>query len=493
MRRAIALLTALAALTVPALARADESTYQPTKGSLDAHPLPSWWRDAKFGIFIHWGPASVPGWTMPKGLAGFWYWLEQQIPGTATWAHHLHTYGANVTYDGLIPKFTASRYDPDAWAKLFKDVGARYFILTTKHHDGFALWCTQTTHRNACDMGPHRDLVGPLAAAGRREGLKVGLYYSIPEWFNPAPRPAAANVVSSASSMQSEPAGVLGDSVFNLRARNAYTQVPVPYTGYIPISDYAEGQVRPQLRELIDTYHPDEIWCDIGGAESYFKSNQAIARLYNQNPDAVVNDRCGDGNTHIDFKSVEMGNGYTLGTQTIDTPTETDRSPGNWFYSAGDTDAALPTRESLLGELITSVSMNSNYVIDIGPRADGTLPEPMVSRLEYLGRWLKINGAAIYGSRPWTQGSDTNNANTRFTVGRDGAFYIETLGWPGKELTIDAPVPVTPGSKLTLLGGNGTPLPWHHDGTKLVIELPSADMSKATRSEGAAAIKVGRP
>jgi len=483
MKRWIAALIAVASL---AAAPAAQAAYQPTKASLDTHPLPQWWRDAKFGIFIHWGPASVPAWTLPHGLAGFWYWLEQQVPGTPTWEHHLETYGADVTYDDLFPKLTASKYDPDAWARLFKDVGAKYFILTTKHHDGFALWCSKTSHRNACDMGPKRDLVGPLVEAGRREGLKAGLYYSIPEWFSPAPRPAAANVVSSATSMQQEPAGVLGDSVFNLRARNAYTQQPVPYTGYTPIADYGAGQVRPQLRELIDTYHPDEIWCDIGGAESYFHSNESEARLYNQNGEAVVNDRCGDGNTHIDFKSVEMGNGYTLGQQTIDTPTETDRAPGNWFYSDGDTDASLPTRESLLAELVTAVSMNSNYVLNIGPRADGTLPEPLVSRLEYLGRWLKINGEAIYGSRPWTQGADDGNENTRFTVGKDGGFYITALGSPAKELRVKAHVPVSEGATLTMLGGDGTPLSWHHDGSDVVIEM------QPTQSEGASTIKVTR-
>ena len=152
----------------------------------------------------------------------------------------------------------------------------------------------------------------------------------------------------------------------------------------------------------------------------------------------------------------------------------------------------LPTRESLLGELVTAVSMNSNYVLNIGPRADGTLPEPLVSRLKYLGRWLKINGEAIYGSRPWTQGADDDNANTRFTVGRDGSFYITTIGWPGKELRVKAQVPVPEGATLTLLGGDGTPLAWHRDGTALVIELPSAEMGQATSSEGAATIKVIR-
>jgi alpha-L-fucosidase len=495
--RPAALGAALGAVLAALVLAAPAAAYDATKKSLDTHPLPAWWRDAKFGIFIHWGPASVPAWTLPNGLAGFWYWLEQQVPGTPTWLHHLQTYGPDVTYDDLFARFTAAKYDPTAWIGTFKAAGAKYFLLTTKHHDGFALWCSKTSRRDACDMGPRRDLVGPLVRAARKRGIKAGLYYSIPEWFSPAARPMAANVVSSALSMQPAPAGVLGDAAFNLRARNAYTQVPVPYTGYTPISDYGAGQVRPQLDELIDTYHPDEIWCDIGGAESYFKSNATIATFYNAaattNPGGVVvNDRCGDGNTHVDFASVEQGNGYTIGTQTIDKPTETDRAIGSWFYSDANTDASLPTRPALLGELVTAVSLNSNYVLNISPRADGTLPEPIVSRLAYIGRWLKINGHAIYGSRPWSQGADDNNANTRFTVGRDGAFYVTTLGWPGKQLRVAAPIPVPDGARLELLGGDGTALTWRREGKGVVIDLPSADMTKATRSEGAATIRIDK-
>ena len=487
--------TALAAgLALLVFAAPASAAYEANKASLDKHPLPNWWRDAKFGIFIHWGPASVPAWTLPDGLAGFWYWLEQQVPGTPTWLHHLLTYGPDVTYDDLIAKFTASKYDPAAWVRTFKSAGAKYLLLTTKHHDGFALWPSATSHRNAGYMGPKRDLVGPLMKAAREQHFKAGLYYSIPEWFNPAPRPALANIVSSALSMQAAPAGVLGDTVFNLSPRNAYTQQPVPYAGYVPIADYAAGQVRPQLRELIKRYHPDEIWCDIGGAESYYKSNEIEAEYYNEavttSPGGVVvNDRCGDGHTHNDFLSVEQGNGYTLGTQTIGRPTETDRSIGSWFYSDGNTDAALPTRQSLLGELITAVSLNSNYVLNISPRADGSLPEPIVSRLEYIGRWLKINGAAIYGSRPWSQGADDNNTNTRFTVGADGTFYVTTIGWPGRQLRIAAPIPVPAGARLELLGSRGAPLSWKRDGKGVVIDL-QADMTKATRSEGAATIRI---
>ncbi len=461
----------------------------PATAAVDKHPLPGWWRDAKFGIFIHWGPASVPAWTLPNGLSGFWYWLEQQVPGTPTWLHHLQTYGANVTYDDLIAKFTAAKYDPAAWAKTFKQAGARYLLLTTKHHDGFALWCSGTTHRDACEMGPRRDLVGPLVKAARKRGIRPGLYYSIPEWFSPAPRPILTNVLSSLLSNQAAPAGVLGDAVFNLRARNAYTQAPVPYTGYVPIADYGSGQVRPQLRELIHKYRPDEIWCDIGGAESYYQSNAVIADYYRAVPRGVVNDRCGDGHTHADFASVEQGNGYTIGTQTIGKPTETDRSIGNWFYSDANTEERLPTPAALLGELVTAVSMNSNYVLNVAPRGDGTLAQTDVRRLRYIGRWLTINGAAIYGSRPWKQGADDNNANTRFTVGKDGRFYVITIGWPGRQLKIAAPVPVPDGARLTLLGGDGSALPWRRSGQGIVVGLP-ADMTKATRSEGAAAIRV---
>ncbi len=489
---AVAVGPATASAAAPAPAPAP---YQPTKASLDQHPLPEWWRDAKFGIFLHWGPASVPAWNLPMGLAAFWYWLEQQVPGTPTWLHHLQTYGADKTYDDLIDGLTASKYDPDAWVKLFKDNGAKYFLLTTKHHDGFAMWPSDTTQRDAGAMGPKRDLVGPLVDAARRQDFKAGLYYSIPEWFSPAPRPAVANIVSSALSLQSAPAGLLGDSVFNLRARNAYTQAPVEYRGYTPVDDYGAGIVRPQLRELIDRYHPDEIWCDIGGAESYYKSNEIIAEYYNKaaatNPEGVVvNDRCGDGNTHVDFASAEQGNGYTIGSQTIEKPTETDRAIGSWFYADGNTDDQLPTREALLGELINAVSLNSNYVLNIAPRADGTLPEPLTSRLEYLGRWLQINGEAIYASRPWTQGADDNNADVHFTRSKDGsAFYVMAAGAPSGSLIINAPIPIPAGAQLTLLGSDGAPLSWRVEGSKTIIDLAG----RRTSSVGAYAIRIARP
>jgi hypothetical protein len=142
-----------------------EGPYEPTRESLDTHPLPQWWRDAKFGIFIHWGVYAVPAYALPGlPVLGYaeWYWAMQQIPGTPTWLHHLLTYGADVVYDDFIPRFRAERWDPSEWIRLFEDAGARYFVLTSKHHDGFLLWPSETTGRDAGDLGPQRDLIGEL-------------------------------------------------------------------------------------------------------------------------------------------------------------------------------------------------------------------------------------------------------------------------------------------------------------------------------------------
>lgn len=482
----------LVLLVVPAGTRGQgPAAYAPSPDSLARHQLPAWWKDGKFGVFIHWGVYSVPAFA-PPGVPPFeaspncsgyaeWYWLVQQIPACTAWRHHLQTHGPDVEYDDFIPRFRAERFDPDAWVRLFAAAGARYFVLTTKHHDGFSLWCTSTTQRNACEMGPRRDLVGDLVAAARRHGdaVRPGLYYSIPEWFNPAPRPSSATDGTGSNAP-------LFLSV--IPPRNAYTQTPVPYTGYTPIDDYAAGQVRPQLRELIDRYHPSVLWCDIGGNERYFRSNETIAYYFNRakttNPDGVaVDDRCGDGTTHRDYKTSEYRTTYPQ------PPFEATRGMGTSFgYNAEESDTSYLTADQLIATLISTVANGGNLLLNIGPRADGTIPELMVDRLKAIGEWLAINGEAIYGSSTWTQ---PEADDLRFTVGASGFLYATMLKWPGRELTIDAPVPLGRGARVALLGSDERPLRVRREGSKLVVTLPSADPGAATRSRGAYTLRVG--
>ncbi|MET9633618.1 alpha-L-fucosidase [Lentzea sp. NPDC006480] len=497
-RHLAAVLVVLAAVLTPAAA-ADPIRYDPTRESLARHPLPDWYRDAKFGIFVHWGPYSVPAYGAPllpapaDGLGygvAEWYWLVQQIPGTNAWTNHLLKHGPFKTYDDFIPEFTAANFDPDAWVRLFEDAGARYFNLTAKHHDGFALWPSDTTGRDAGELGPRRDLVGELFDAAHRRGdrVKPGLYYSIPEWFSPAPQPLRPL----------DPAELLKDPVRYLagelpwagalQRRNAYTQQPVPYTGYRPLDDYAAGQVRPQLRELINRYHPNTLWCDIGGPEAYFKSNEVIADYYNQAPDhnpdgVVVDNRCGDKDTHRDYEVIERTTDGTGPPRPDAAYTEVASTMGHsWGYDPND---ELASTDSLVDMLVNTVADNGNLLLNIGPKPDGSIPDAMAERLRGIGTWLRINGEAIYGSSTWTTRSE---GDLRYTKGANGDLYATSLVWPGRELVITAPVDAR---RITLLGSDGTPLPFRHEGGRLVVTTPAGgDQHAATRSEHAFVFRI---
>jgi alpha-L-fucosidase len=229
------------ALAAPAGNSADDSAgrrrpdYLPTRASLDTHPVARWFKDAKFGVFIHWGVYSVPGGSMRK-MAAEWYLWYQSFKDSAEYEYHRRTYGENFGYDQFIPQWRAERYDPDSWVRLFADAGAQYFVLTSKHHDGFGLFPSAVSDRNALVMGPKRDLVGELVAAARRHGrIHPALYYSLGEFFNPA----------------------IGRPM-----RNFYTGQEIPLAGYKPVDDYVRDYELKQLREIIDRYDPDLLWAD---------------------------------------------------------------------------------------------------------------------------------------------------------------------------------------------------------------------------------------
>ena len=493
-RRARAALAALAVLAAGASApAAADPVYEPTLASLRTHPVPDWYEDGKFGIFIHWTAASVPAYAT-KGLPvlGYaeWYWFFQQQPWAPAWSHHLMKYGPHVLYDHFIPRWRAEKFDPDAWIDLFEEAGARYFVFVTKHHDGVALWPTATTDRHTVNYGPRRDLVGELMAASHRHGdlVKPGLYYSLPEFFNPAPNP----------SLSSNPLTALIELMaFRGKAKNAYTGAPARYTGYRPIKDYARDHAIPQIRELIHEYDPYVLWCDIGGNQSYFRSNEWIAEFYNRaletHPEGVVvNDRCGDqvldaptDTTHFDFQTKEYLPVNVLQARKW----EATRGFGSSFgYTEQETDADWISTDEVVDSLVDIVSKNGNFLLNIGPKADGTVPEGQAERLRGVGRWLAVNGEAIYGTRPWTF---AEWFDLRFTT-KGPVFYVTSLEWPGKQMTVLLPIPVPKNARMTLLGSDGTPLAHKRDLLgQLVITMPAGGVqSRATTSEHAFVVRI---
>ncbi|MET9908270.1 alpha-L-fucosidase [Streptomyces sp. NPDC006476] len=421
--------------------------YQSTEASLDGHQAPYWFQSAKFGIFIHWGVYSVPAWAPVGKQYAEWYWDQMQDPTNPTYAYHRDTYGEDFAYDDFIPRFTARKFDPRAWVELFREAGAQYHVLTSKHHEGFALWDTKLSDRNAVKMGPKRDLVKELFEASRRYApeLHRGLYFSMPEWFNP-------------------------DNPWMGHApRNPYTLDPVPYTGYTAGKDFVRDYQAPQMLELIHGYDPELIWCDIGGVND---SLHVLAEYFNHAKnrarpiDVTVNNR--SGIAFHDFTTPE----YTTYDNTVVAKWESSRGldPFSYGYNQATPDAAYMTAEEVVHSLVDIVSKNGNFLLDIGPRADGTIAPILQTRLRETGAWLKVNGEAVYDTTYWSRMAQLGE-DLRFTVRPNEAFYIHSLTRPGAKLTVEAPVPIRPGDKVTLLG-HDRPLTWTVSKGALVIDVP---------------------
>jgi alpha-L-fucosidase len=456
--------------------------YEPTLESLQSHETPQWFHDDKFGIFIHWGAYSVPAWG-PRGSYAEWYWRYMSSPGHATHNHHRDTYGVDAAYDDFVDQWQAQSFDPDEWIELFEEAGARYFVLTSKHHDGVALWDSSVTGRDSVDMGPGRDLVGELFDAARSRGtLRAGLYYSFYEWYHPA---------------------YTGQPV-----RNPYTGEVIPYRGAPEVADFVSDHMLPQMYELIDNYDPDILWCDgqWERAASYWQTMPVIAHYYNQaknrqNPkDVVVANRCkirdslpGEGTLltdQLDFLTPE----YSVLPDIETVKWESSRGIAHSYgYNANEPESDYLTSDELIDSFVDIVSKNGNLLLNVGPKADGTIPPLQAQRLRDIGAWLTVNGEAIYGTTYFNHAEDAvSSVPVRYTV-KDGALYAIALEWPGDQLTLSAGLPVTRGTRVELLGAEGGYLEWHRDDAdNVVVDMPDAG-SAATSSEHAYVFKISTP
>ncbi|HET6723319.1 MAG TPA: alpha-L-fucosidase, partial [Chitinophagaceae bacterium] len=375
--------------------------YRPDWESLDKRPTPQWFKDSKFGIFIHWGVYAVPGWST-KGSYAEWYQQGLQTTDTARQNFHKAKFG-NRTYYDLANDFKAELFNPDDWATLFERSGAKYIVLTSKHHDGFTLWPNDNANKtwgfkwNAAEIGPKRDLLGDLFKAVRKTSVRAGMYYSLYEWFNPL-----------------------------------WKRDP---------KKYAAEHVWPQMTELIKNYQPDVFWTDgdwDAPAETW-KSQEFLAWLFNESPvkdKVVVNDRWGSGvrfhhggiytpeyQPNLDFEDHDWeesrGMGHSYGY---------NREEDAWDYNSA---------QSLIIALIDKVSRGGNFLLDIGPDEHGKIPPIMQERLLQIGEWLNINGEAIYNTRRWKMNSQWSDGKRdwngngdimlKLTVDPDPGFAIKEV------------------------------------------------------------------
>lgn len=438
------LLLLIAVLTPLASAGAQEPRYKPNWKSIDSRPIPAWFDDAKFGIFIHWGLYSVPSWG-PKGKYAEWYWrriMQDREKNGEFWQFHERTYGADFKYQDFVSGFKAELWDPAGWAALFKRAGARYVVLTSKHHDGFALWPSpHSWNWNSVDVGPHRDLAGDLVKAVRAEGLKFGFYYSLLEWYHPL-----------------------------------YTN----NSSHPKIRQYVEQHMIPQMKDLVLRYRPSVLWTDgeWDHPDEVFRSTEFLAWLFNEAPnrdEIVINDRWGKDtrSKHGGFYTTEYGKVHsdTLGAEAARHKWEETRGMGASFgYNRNESLEDYRTSRELIHLLVETVARGGNLLLNVGPTADGRIPVIMQQRLADIGAWLEVNGEAIYGARRWRVAEE--GKEIRYTS-KGPVVYAISLRHPGSELELSAPQPGV-GATATLLG-HSTALQWSAAGGKLRIQVPPPD------------------
>ncbi|KAK2026054.1 alpha-L-fucosidase [Colletotrichum zoysiae] len=423
--------------------------------SLSKHESPEWFDDAKYGIFIHWGPYAVTGWgnsTPYESYAEWFWWYSTHHPEgdrSNFYEYRLDTYGPDWAYDDTFPEFNASRFDPKEWVDLFADAGAKYFVITTKHHDGFALFDTEeTSNRSAIHYGPKRDLLKELfdAAETYQPSLKRGTYFSLPEWFNPDFGPYGF-VQSPAPSSVSWP-GIL--------APNPYTGEPEPYTGRVPVNDFVADLMVPQMETLAYNYGTDIMWCDCGAANG---TAGFAAEWWNkaraEGRQVAINSRCGISEA-ADFDTPE----YQTFASAQSRKWESNRGmdPYSYGYNRATKPEEYMNATTIVYSLVDMVSKNGNFLLDIGPRADGTIVEAEMQNLREAGKWIKSHEEAIFNTTYWfVQSEIVGGPDVRFTQ-TDDSFYTIFLekplpidGW----VTIQAPIPILPGDSVSLLGVNG--------------------------------------
>jgi alpha-L-fucosidase len=476
--------------------------YKPEWESLNQRPIPPWFQDSKFGVFVMWGEYAVPAWAS-KEFYSEWYefllkvgegqdlndreiathiYLRSKDPFMEASYHgrqkmyerakdvakfHHKVYGTNYPYENFIPQFKAELFDPAQWADLFARAGIKYVVMTAKHHGGYCLF--PSTHeaeswgyaKDSVHLGPRRDILGETLQALRQKNLWAGMYYSLYEWQNP-----------------------------------------------LWIADrqlFVEKVFLPQFRELVMKYKPSIVWADGDWLmdDKEWKSAELLAWLFNESPvkdEIVVNDRWGaKRRQHGSYFTTEFGSGLPDGSH----PWEESRGIDNSYaYNRNSDLQDYRSAETLVYTLIDTISRGGNLLLNVGPMADGLIPAIVQERLLQIGDWLRVNGEAIYGTRCWERScqwsdgvvverdfkkthSTTAYDITRFVKKDPGSpnavvdafftrkgntLYAHVPRWPGKQFVLKDVAP-SDAATVTMLGHEGK-LSWKRSQKNMVIDIP---------------------
>jgi alpha-L-fucosidase len=458
--------------------------FEPTWASLERYTVPEWYVDGKFGIFIHWGPYSVPA------FGNEWYPRNMYVRGTKEFAHHVETYGAQSQfgYKDFIPRFTAERFDAGRWADVFQQSGARFVVPVAEHHDGFAMYDCGLSDWTAVKMGPRRDVIGELAFAVRERDLVFGVSSHRAEhwWFFDAGRTFASDVPDPRF------AGLYG---------------PAEPRASQPTEEYLWDWLA-RTCELVDKYRPQLVWFDWWIEQPAFAPFLQRFAAYYYNRGAESNRGVAINYKHQAFPDkaavFDVERGQLTGINPVFWQTDTSIAKNAWGYV---TERDYKTATSLICDLVDVVSKNGALLLNIGPRPDGTIPEPEVDILQDIGRWLAVNGEAIYGTRPWqvfgegpteVVGGSFNDTKRPAFTSRDIRFttrgkdlYAIILGVPDREVmvrSLSSHLRLCPdGIGAVQLLGTAEPLHWSRDEDGLKVTLPPRKPS-----EHAIALKISR-
>ena len=469
------LLMAPLAILMPVTINA-QNVYEPNWNSLKKWQTPQWLRDAKFGIYTHWGIYSVPA----QGPNGTWYANQVYTkPDSPQRKYHEATYGPleKFGYKEFIPMFTGEKFNADEWADLFEKSGARFAGPVAEHHDGFPMWDTRYSDWNAAKMGPKRDVVGELAVSIKKHGMKfVTAFHHAENWFY-------------------FPTWDKRYDCGDPRYSSLYG--PIHEVGALPSKAFLD-QWKGKIIEVIDKYAPDFVWFDFGFelvTDSY--KQEMLAYYYNwaikNGKEVVVSYKGHDLPPGAGLLDLELGQEAELTYYEWITDTSIDDGQG-WGYVKG---LGFKTADNLIDNLIDRVSKNGYLLLNVGPKPDGSIPDQAKERLLAMGDWLRINGEAIYGTTSWVtpgegptklqKGGEFNEKNDMVYTGQDIRFtvkennlYAIALDWPGEKLLVKslasrgatwAGLYPSEIASITMLG-DGRELKWEMTKEGLSIETP---------------------
>ncbi|MCF8225137.1 MAG: alpha-L-fucosidase [Bacteroidales bacterium] len=443
-----------------------KGTYNGSLESIDRHPVPEWYSDAKLGIFYDWGPYSIAGYG-EKGWSRArypdWY-LNHMYHNYAD--YHKKTWGEDFHRDDFIGMFTAENFNGERIVEMVKMSGAKYIVPFNKHHDGFCLWDSKYTHRDVVDMEPGRDLTAELISACEKAGIYHGFYFSVEEYEYPLINENDSLVIRYWSDNMAPDNSGVAKSEGEITGAFSGARDNRKLSGKIPVTDFIDELIVPQAKDFIDRYDPDILWFDGEWQRpaSYYRTPEIVAYFYNWaegRKEVVSNDRLGMGTRG------EHGDFYTSETDEVvermNEPWEENRSMSESYgYNHLDSLENYLTPDELIEMLVRIVAKGGNLNLMVNPDGTAKIPRLQLNLLKELGSWLEVNGEAIYNTRPYEKLCDNTQLGQPvwYTMSKDSTWaYAIVFDWPKSETFICPGANMVWESDVTMLGYD-QPLEW---------------------------------